>query len=164
MLPLPKQCFFVSVREQKLYFHENEKLIKTWEISTSRKQPSCVENSLGTPLGFHATADKIGEGQPLGMVFKGRIPTGRCYWECDAEEQKKSLITTRIIRLRGLEPGKNAGAGCDTYDRYVYFHGTNHEDLIGQPASCGCIHLRNREMVELFDWVEEGALVYISEE
>lgn len=164
MLPLTRQCYFASIAEQKLYFFQDGKLIKIWEISTSRNKPSCIENSLGTPLGFHAAADKIGNGEALGMVFKGRIPTGKRYWECDAEEQEKSLITTRIIRLRGLEAGKNQGKGCDTYDRYVYIHGTNHENLIGQPASCGCLHLRNLEIIEFFDRIEDDSIVYISEE
>lgn len=73
----------------------------------------------------------------------------------------RNLITTRILRLRGLETGYNAGQGCDSYERYVYIHGTNHEDRIGEPFSGGCVELRNAEMLELFDAVREGDLVWI---
>ena len=94
------------------------------------------------------------------MVFKGRVPTTH-FSEFPTEEQQKNLITTRIIRIRGLELGHNSGSGCDSYDRYVYIHGTNHEDRIGQPFSGGCIEMRNAEVIELFDTVSENDLLYI---
>ncbi len=95
------------------------------------------------------------------MVFKGRVATGQCYWECAPEEQEKNLITTRILWLEGLEDGHNRGPGRDTFARYVYIHGTNQEDRIGTPNSHGCVLLRNAEVVELFDTVPEGALVLV---
>lgn len=140
---------------------ENGKVVREFAISTSKNPPSCVADSYGTPTGLHAIADKIGTGAPEGMVFKGRVPTGQLFGEASAEDAERSLITSRILRLRGLETGKNSGDGCDTYDRYVYIHGTNHEELIGQPASAGCVQMRNREMIELFDRVDEGDLVWI---
>jgi len=48
-----------------------------------------------------------------------------------------------------------------TKERYIYIHGTNHEDLIGQPASAGCIRMRNSDVIQLFDKVEVGTLVEI---
>ncbi len=97
------------------------------------------------------------------MVFRGRVPTGKRYWEEPAAEQERNLITTRILRLRGLEEGVNRGPGVDTFDRYVYIHGTNHEDCLGQPASAGCVLLSNRDVEELFDSVDIGSLVLICE-
>ena len=94
------------------------------------------------------------------MVFKGRVAQSHVSTFTE-EEQQKNLITTRIIRLRGLEPDYNSGPGCDTYDRYVYIHGTNHEDRIGQPFSGGCIEMYNADIVELFDRVDEGDLLSI---
>jgi lipoprotein-anchoring transpeptidase ErfK/SrfK len=38
---------------------------------------------------------------------------------------------------------------------------TNREDLIGTPASHGCIRLRNADIAELFDLVPEGTQVVI---
>ena len=94
------------------------------------------------------------------MVFKGRLPTGQIFPEFPEGEQQRNLITTRIIRLRGLEPD-NSSAGCDSYARYIYIHGTNHEDRIGEPFSGGCVEMLNTEVVELFEAVAEGDLIWI---
>lgn len=132
-----------------------------WKISTSKRPPSCEEDSLGTPWGLHVIEEKIGENQPEGMVFKGRVPTGKCYWEYKGEEAETNLITTRILRLRGMEEGLNRGGNCDSWDRYIYIHGTNHEDRIGTPASSGCVQLSNKNMLEVFDLLSEGTKVLI---
>lgn len=136
-------------------------VVRYFDVSTSKNPPSCRAESFGTPLGLHCAGDKIGDEQPIGMVFKGRVPTGRLFSEYPAEDRKRNLITTRIVRLRGLEPGKNKGLGCDSYDRYIYLHGTNHENRIGKPFSGGCIELRNADMVRLYDSIEAGDLIWI---
>ena len=74
-----------------------------------------------------------------------------------------NLITTRILWLRGLEPGVNHGGEVDSHDRYIYIHGTNHEERLGTPQSAGCVLMRNLELVELFDEVRVGDLVWIAE-
>jgi phosphoserine phosphatase len=61
------------------------------------------------------------------------------------------LVLSRILRLEGLD-AENA----NTLERFIYIHGTNHEDKIGQAASHGCIRLRNQDVIELFDMVNEG--------
>ena len=155
------RLLIVSVQHQELALIHNDKLQYTFSISTSKNSPSCVENSFGTPLGLHALADKIGNGEPNGMVFKGRVPISH-FSEFSTENQQRNLITTRIIRLRGLEPGYNCGEECDSYNRYIYIHGTNHEHRIGQPFSGGCIEMRNSEIIELFNTVKEGDLLSIS--
>ena len=108
--------------------------------------------------------EKIGEGEPEGMVFKGRRPIGLRYWECDPGEQRKNLITTRILRLHGLEEGVNRGGDHDTFARMVYLHGTNHEDRIGQPASAGCLQVTNEDALELFELVPVGTHLLIEKE
>lgn len=140
---------------------EKGKVAREFAISTSKNPPSCLADSYGTPKGLHALADKIGAGAPEGMVFKGRVTTGQLFNEVSEKDAEQNLITSRILRLRGLEPGKNAGAGCDSYDRYIYIHGTNHEDRIGQPFSGGCVEMLNCEVIELFDQVDEGDFVWI---
>jgi hypothetical protein len=156
-----KHCLSVQIREQKLYHFQNGACVREYMVSTSREAPSCVENSLGTPTGLHLVADKIGAGAPAGMVFKSRVPTGWTWREAPPEEAKVNLITTRIMRLRGLEPGHNAGPGRDTYDRYVYIHGTSQPGKLGTPNSHGCVLLSDAEVIELFDEVPEGSLVWI---
>jgi lipoprotein-anchoring transpeptidase ErfK/SrfK len=155
------RSLLVSITAQKMALMADDGLLKTYTVSTSLKAPSCVADSNGTPTGLHAVADKIGHSQPRGTVFKGRVPTGKLFPEYDGEEAERNLITSRILRLRGLEPGHNAGLGCDSYDRYIYIHGTNHEERIGQPFSGGCVEMRNTEVIELFESVEGGDLVWI---
>ena len=150
-----------SIKDQLIVRFHNGKRVKDYPMSSSKRPPSCKENSLGTPDGLHEVCEKIGEGEPLGMVFKGRKPIGLKYEECSEEEREKNLITTRILRLQGLEDGLNKGEGIDTYDRYVYIHGTNHEENLGSPASSGCLQVSNAEAVELHDEIPLGSHLYI---
>jgi len=152
----------VSIPESKLYYFGKDGFEREYVISTSKKEPSCKENSLGTPWGMHKIADKIGEGEPLGMIFVAREPIGQCYQDCEKyPEGYENPITTRILRMKGLEEGLNQGEGCDTYDRYVYIHSTIREHLIGKPLSQGCILLKNEEIIELFNKLKEDDLVWI---
>ncbi len=155
------RLLLVSIERQTLELHEDGQLARKFAISTSKNPPSCLENSFGTPTGLHRIAAKIGGEAPLGAVLKGRVDTGTRYWELPAQEQEPNLVTTRILWLEGLEPGHNQGGNRDSHRRYIYIHGTNHEDKIGTPASGGCVQLRNEEMIELFDAVESGDQVFI---
>ena len=97
------------------------------------------------------------------MVFKSRVPTGRHYSEFADAGTHDTLITTRILWLSGLEPGVNLGGEVDTYARYVYIHGTNHEDRLGERMSAGCVLMRNLELIELYDQVRTGDQVLITD-
>ena len=152
----------VSIAEQSAELVENDQTLRSFRVSTSLNPPSNRQDSGGTPSGLHRIAQKIGHGAPLGEVFKGRVSIGRSYDELSEEERRPNLIATRILWLEGLEPGVNQGDGCDSYRRYIYIHGTNHEDEIGHPASGGCIQLLNQEMLELFDSVETDDHVFIT--
>lgn len=141
---------------------------KSHVISTSLRPPSNVQDSLGTPRGLHEIAERIGAGAPPGTVFKGRVNTGKHFNELGDEANVAKLITTRILWLRGLEPGVNAGKNAagevvDTHARYVYIHGTNHEDRLGQPYSAGCVEMNNLEIVGLFKQVRNGDMVWIED-
>jgi hypothetical protein len=144
-----------------LQFYRNAALVASYAISTSKRPPSNVKSSLGTPRGLHEIAERIGAGQPPGMVFRARTPTGRHFSELPEADTAPNLITSRILWLRGLEPGVNRGGDVDTYERYVYIHGTNHEDRIGEPLSAGCILMRNLDIIELYDQVRVGDQVLI---
>ncbi len=140
---------------------EKGEISTIFSISTSKNPPSCLTDSRGTPTGLHAIADKIGAGAPEGTVFKGRVVTGQIYDQVSPEDAERNLITSRILRLRGLEIGKNSGEGRDSYDRYIYIHGSNHEDRIGQPFSGGCVEMFNADVIELFEQVDVGDLIWI---
>jgi UDP-N-acetylmuramate--alanine ligase len=127
-------------------------------ISTSRFGIGNQEGSFKTPDGIHRICEKIGAGAPLCRIFKDRCDTG-FIWTPEINEG--NLILTRILRLEGLEDGINKGAGIDSFERYIYIHGTNLEAYIGTPISHGCICMRNNDIIELFDIIEEGTIVYI---
>ena len=154
---------FVSIERQICWLDfYNDPLTRTFRVSTGLKPPSNKEGSNGTPMGLHCIQEKIGEGRSVGTVFKGRVPIGKQYAELDPNEQETNLITSRILWLSGLEPGYNQGPSHDSHGRYIYIHGTNHEDKIGEPSSGGCIQLINTEMIELFDLTSECVDVYFS--
>lgn len=154
----------IRISTATLQFFRGGALVRSYVISTSKRPPSNVKNSLGTPRGLHEIAERIGAGQPPGMVFKSRVPTGRHFSEVLAREpDNENLITSRILWLRGLEPGINRGGNVDTYERYIYIHGTNHDERIGEPLSAGCVLMRNLEIVELYEEVRVGDHVLITD-
>lgn len=153
----------VFIGRQLLGFFRDEALVQSYVVSTSLRPPSNVKNSLGTPRGLHQLAEKIGAGALPGTVFRNRVNLGQHFNELSDEENAKNLITTRILWLRGLEPGVNTGGDVDTYERYIYIHGTNHEERLGAPFSAGCIEMNNIEIIGLFDEVRTGDLVWIED-
>lgn len=151
----------VSIARQLLGFYRDGSLVRAHVVSTSRRPPSNIKDSLGTPRGLHEIGDRIGAGAPPGTVFKGRVNIGKHYSELDEEENARNLVVTRILRLRGVEPGVNAGGNVDSYERYIYIHGTNHDDRIGEPMSAGCIEMLNLDVISLFEEVRVGDQVWI---
>jgi hypothetical protein len=159
-----ERVLFVRIETQTLRFFRGGKLVRGYAVSTSRRPPSNIKNSLGTPRGLHEIVERIGAGQPPGMVFRSRRPTGFHFSEHamrEASAASDALVTTRILWLRGLEPGVNLGGDVDSHDRYIYIHGTNREDLIGAPQSSGCIVMRNLDIIELHEQVRAGDQVLI---
>jgi len=155
------RILFVRISTATLQFFQAGVLVKSYAISTSKNPPSNVKHSLGTPRGLHEIAERIGAGQPPGTVFKSRVATGHHFSELPDADSEKNLITTRILWLRGLEPGVNATGEVDTYSRYIYIHGTNHESRIGEAMSAGCVLMRNLDIIELYENVRRGDQVMI---
>ena len=135
----------VSLAEQSLELREDDCLLQRYVVSTSKLGPGSEEGSFKTPLGSFRVCEKFGENHPPLTIFRSREAVGS--WHPD-EPCDDDLVLTRILRLEGLEP-ENA----NTYDRFIYIHGTNHEDLIGTAASHGCVRMRNDDMVDLFERV-----------
>jgi hypothetical protein len=143
----------VSVAEQKMVVFRKDQPIAFYDVSTSKFGLGDAPGSNGTPLGRMEIAKKIGGGAPIGMKFKDRKPTGEIV-RIDAPG--RDPIVTRILRLRGLE-AQNRRA----YNRTIYIHGTPEERKIGRPASYGCIRMRSRDIVQLYDTVGYGAVVEV---
>jgi len=153
----------VAIGAQRLYMMQDGRLLKAYPVSTSAFGPGAQEGSNQTPLGLHKVKEKFGDGEPQGMVFKARKPTGRV---AEIISEPKDIpqddVTTRILWLDGMEPGVNQGGKVDSYKRFIYIHGTPEEGLIGRPASHGCVRMLNADVVDVFERLPEGALVYIT--
>ena len=131
----------------------------SYPISTAARGMGNRTDSFKTPFGIHRIRQKIGGGQPKGMIFEAREPIGKIARDLDIRERDE--ITSRILWLDGLEEGVNNGGVFDTFSRYIYIHGTSDEKRIGQPVSAGCIRMRNDDVIELFDDVLVDDIVLI---
>jgi L,D-transpeptidase catalytic domain len=143
----------VSVSDQKMVVFRKEQPIAFYDVSTSKFGLGDAPGSKCTPLGRMEIAKKIGGGAPLGMKFKDRRPTGEIV---PVDAPGRDPIVTRILRLRGLEAQNRR-----TFNRTIYIHGTPEERKIGRPASYGCIRMRSRDIVQLYDTVGYGAVVEV---
>lgn len=149
----------VSVGQQRLGLFRDGALAADWPVSTSRFGVGSQLNSFKTPLGLHRIAEKIGAGMPLDTVFKGRKPVPPA--SVPPTPPTGDLIMARILWLDGCERGLNRGGDMDSHARYIYIHGTAHEDRIGKPDSHGCVRMRNADIAAFFDMVEVGTPVFI---
>ena len=143
---------------------KGDRLLRSFPVSTSKYGVGNKTGSNKTPLGKHKIVRRIGDNASLGTIFKCRRNLkriARIFKSKPKIEQEADVITTRILRLRGLELGVNKGEGIDSYKRYIYIHGTPQEWLIGKAASHGCIRMRNKDIVDLFNIVPSGCLVLI---
>jgi lipoprotein-anchoring transpeptidase ErfK/SrfK len=144
----------VSVADQKLAVYKKGVHLATYDVSTSKWGVGDEPGSRRTPLGRMEIAKKIGGGAPLGMKFKSRRPTGEIV---PIDAPGRDPIVTRILWLRGLED-QNRRA----FSRMIYIHGTAEERNIGKPVSYGCVRMRSRDVIALYDTVGVGAQVEIT--
>ncbi len=154
-----KHVLTVNIAAQTLALFADGRFVREMPASTSRFGIGQGEGSNCTPLGLHRIAEKIGAGEPAGTVFQARQPVGHT----SDPKHAQAKITTRILWLEGLEPGLNQGGRVDSHARYIYLHGTGEQGTIGQPASHGCIHLADADLIPLFELLASGTLVWIGE-
>ena len=153
---------YVDIPSQQMFFIKKGEIVNIYSISSSYYGTGNKVNSLMTPLGKHEIYKKLGENLPENAILKGRVWNGAI-----ADIIKEPIdtdfdhVTSRILWLDGLEEGKNKGPGIDSRERFIYIHGTAEEGLIGKPASDGCIRMYNKDVIELFDLVDEKAQVWI---
>ena len=144
----------ISIKDQRLTLTSDGKKLRTFPISSSRFGIGTEEGSMKTPLGNFRIAEKIGHQAVSGTVFKARVPLG----PDDPLPDTEDFVTTRILWLDGMDEENS-----NTRDRFIYIHGTKHEDKIGIADSHGCIRMRNADVIELFDLVDETTQVVIRE-
>ena len=139
----------IDLKKQELTFQG-----KTYSVSTAKNGPGEKNGSFCTPRGRHIVRAKIGAGQPVNAVFVRRRPTGEVWTpELHAKHPGRDWMLTRLLWLSGCEPGFNRLGEVDTMRRYIYIHGSPDTAEMGRPGSIGCIRMRNRDIIELFERV-----------
>lgn len=152
----------IDIAKQTLELLEDGQAIRIYPVSTAKNGAGEQSGSLCTPRGRHLIRACIGGGQPINTVFVGRRATGEIYTpELGQAFPGRDWILSRILWLSGCEPRFNRLGPVDTMRRYIYIHGTADEAGVGSPVSHGCVRMRNRDVVELFDLVEPGTAVEI---
>lgn len=150
----PRQQILISAADQRMILLDQNNPVISYPVSTSKFGLSDKPGSYGTPIGRMRIKEKIGAGMPAGAVFKSRVPTGEVL---PVDAPGRDPIVTRILWLEGLERvNRNA------FRRYIYIHGTPEERNIGLPVSYGCIRMRSKDVIDLFDKVEKNTLVVVS--
>ena len=152
----------VSISEQRLYLLRDGSTIRSYPISSSAYGEGQIENSLKTPLGKHEVQTKIGTNVAKYHFFVSREHISQeiniIHESIDSPDD---FITTRIMWLTGLTEGFNRGGNVDSFDRYIYIHGTHEEGLIGKKASHGCIRMLNHDVLELYKIIPAKTAVNI---
>jgi lipoprotein-anchoring transpeptidase ErfK/SrfK len=144
----------ISAPDQRMIVLRDNVKIAEYPVSTSKFGLGDTRGSNATPIGRLRIEKKFGAGVPAGTVFKSREATGEII---AVDAPGRDPIVTRILWLKGLED-RNRNA----YDRFIYIHGTPEERNVGQTASYGCIRMKSRDVIELFDTVGVGTRVFIS--
>jgi L,D-transpeptidase YbiS len=146
----------VSLADQSLQLRADNDVLRRYPVSTSRHGIGYEEGSYKTPLGSFQICEKFGDEAPAHTIFRSRLPDG--FWD-PGQPSSKDLVLTRILRLEGLDPDN-----LNTYDRYIYIHGTNHESDLGSPASQGCIRMSNADVIDLYNRTPAGTPVTITDQ
>lgn len=153
----------IDISTQQMHLVQGYHILKTYPVSTSKYGSGFESGSFQTPLGVHKIKAKIGDGEKKGTIFDERKPTRHvAKIFTDTTDVESDLIITRILWLEGLEEKVNKGTQRDSYERFIYIHGTHEEGLIGKPVSHGCIRMKNDDIINLYNEVGEGTFVIIS--
>ena len=155
------KVILICIKEQKLILIQDNYKIAEYPISTSKFG---IGNKIGsnmTPLGYHVVKEKIGDKVPKDSIYIDGEFTKEIATINYLKSFKEDLITTRVIKLEGLQKGINQGGDIDSYKRGIWIHGTPEECHIGSPASHGCIRMMNDDIISLFDSIEVGTPINI---
>lgn len=143
----------VSVADQKIAVLRDGQVIAKYPISTSRFGLGDRAGSYKTPVGKLRVCEKLGDRLPEGAVIKHRRATGEVL---SVNAPGRDPIVTRILWLDGEEAQNSNAKG-----RGIYIHGTPEEKLIGKPASYGCIRMRSKDVVALYEDLNVGSSIAI---
>lgn len=148
-----RSVMHVSVAKQRMFLYQDEKPVASYPVSTSKFGLGDVPRSNKTPLGMMEVKKKIGGNLPSGAVMKARKPTGEVL---PPNSPGRDPIVSRILWLDGKE-----SRNCNAFNRYIYIHGTTEERTIGTASSYGCIRMKSKDIIDLYDRIGRGARVYV---
>ena len=158
---MPRAAFLLMVdaESQCLFLSDRGGVRHIYAVSTSARGLGEKNGSLQTPRGWHRVAKRHGHDLPTGAHLVARRFTGTVFSPRQWRRGTGDAILSRVLRLEGLEPGRNKGGQVDSFRRMIYLHGTNHEEHVGVNASShGCIRMNNRDIVDLFSRVRGRAV------
>ena len=162
--PETSQYIYIDTKSQilTLLSKDNSKILLRADISTAKNGLGQEQDSFKTPTGWHIVRAKIGDNHPKGAVFIGRRWTKEIYSKnLEKQHPNRDWILTRILWLSGIEPGHNRLGNKDTMRRYIYIHGTNETHKLGTPASCGCIRMKDEDLIKLYDLIKPYDQIFI---
>lgn len=145
----------ISAHDQRLAVINNGKVVAKYAISTSKFGLGDSDGSYKTPLGTLWVCNKIGGNLPAGAVIKNRTSTGEVVVPNAAG---RDAIVSRVIWLHGLDDGNR-----NAYNRCIYIHGTPEERRLGNAVSFGCVRMSSKDVIALYNKVEIGTHVVISD-
>jgi len=164
-MAMPLDQIHISLASQRLIGLSAGALVCDFPVSTALNGAGEQDGSGCTPRGRHRVRARIGGGEPEGAVFIGRRPTGEVWSpELATQHPQRDWILSRILWLCGNEPGVNRGGRQDSQRRYIYLHGTPDDQPMGIALSHGCVRLRNRDILSLFELTPVGCRVDIHEQ
>jgi len=162
MAAMTDRRLVIDINIQRLTLFVGAQARRQYSVSTGANGAGEDYGSGCTPRGLHRVRLRIGDGCPVGAVFRGRRPTGEIHDAAlAAAYPERDWILTRILWLTGCEPGRNRGGSVDTLRRFIYIHGCPDSEPMGVPRSHGCIRMRNLDLIELFEQTPNGTLVEI---
>jgi lipoprotein-anchoring transpeptidase ErfK/SrfK len=145
----------VSLPDQQLALLDRGKVVARYPVSTSKFGIGDGIGTYRTPLGTLFVSGKFGDHLASGAVIKSRVATGEVV---DPNAPGRDAIVSRVIWLRGKEQQNRAA-----HDRCIYIHGTPEERRIGKPSSFGCIRMRSKDVIALYDLAHVGMHVTITQ-
>lgn len=152
----------IDINKQQLTLLQGEDVVACYAVSTAKNGVGQLNGSECTPSGWHAIRAKIGQNAKENTVFVARRDTGEIFSEeLRQQHTERDWILTRILWLSGLERGKNRGGEVDTMRRYIYIHGCPDSDSFSTPSSHGCVKMRNKDIIDLYNNVDTGTRVLI---
>lgn len=158
----PEHYIHISIAKQQLTCISKGNIRDSYPVSTAKNGAGEKMGSECTPRGWHSIRAKMGTSQPLNAVFVGRRATGEVYdAQLKQQHPQRDWILSRILWLGGLEPYKNRYGKVDSTWRYIYIHGCPDELMTGIADSHGCIRMKNKDVIALFDKVYTGLPVLI---